>query len=358
MELKQWTVTVERTGTEVEVWQKGEGPNLVFLHGAGGLAGWEPALELLSKSYCVTAPIHPGFGGSGSSDFVEGVLDSVLHTFDVLDELGIERPILMGHSMGGMIAAEMAATCPNDISSLILVSPIGLWDDEHPVLDFFTKRPHELVPYVFSNLKHPMAQMMAIEPGEDDIDIDMVVAYLKGLSTAGRLMWPIPDRGLGKRISRIKAPTLIVWGKDDGLVPVFYAEEFQKQIVGARLTVISGASHMVLIEKPTHVVKEIGAFLGGAKAKKPKTRKTVAAKPKKTVAKKAAKKPAKKLKKKAVKKAKKAVKKKVAKKKATKKKAVKKKATKKKAAKKKSRKRKSAKKKVARKRGAKKKRRR
>lgn len=355
MELKQWTITVERTGTEVEVWQKGKGADLVFLHGAGGLAGWEPALELLSQSYCVTAPIHPGFGGSGSSDFVEGVLDSVLHTFDALDELGIERPILMGHSMGGMIAAEMAATCPNDISSLILVSPIGLWDDEHPVLDFFTKRPHELVPYVFSNLKHPMAQMMAIEPGEDDIDIDMVVAYLKGLSTAGRLMWPIPDRGLDKRISRIKAPTLIVWGKDDGLVPVFYAEEFQRQIGGATLKVISGASHMVMIEKPKDVVKEIGTFLGGAKAGGPKKKKASPAKRKKAAAKPAKKSP-KKAAKKVAKKAKKAVKKalkksaKIARKAAKK---VKKTATKKKAGKKK-----PAKKKAIRKKAVKKKRRR
>jgi pimeloyl-ACP methyl ester carboxylesterase len=98
------TIKTDTTGREIEVWQKGAGPDLVFLHGAGGIAAWSPDLEALSTKYRVTVPLHPGYGRSTGIDEIDGVLDSVLHTFDVLDKLVIKRPILVGHSMGGMIA--------------------------------------------------------------------------------------------------------------------------------------------------------------------------------------------------------------------------------------------------------------
>ncbi|MBI3735204.1 alpha/beta fold hydrolase, partial [Candidatus Sumerlaeota bacterium] len=100
MELQQFSIKIQRTGSAVQVLQKGEGPNLVFLHGAGGLAGWGQDLELLSRSFKVTVPLFPGFGQSTGIEGIDDVLDAVLHNFDVLKELRIYRPHLVGHSMG------------------------------------------------------------------------------------------------------------------------------------------------------------------------------------------------------------------------------------------------------------------
>ncbi len=253
---------IPQTGRLVEVWQKGEGPDLVFLHGAGGLPAWGPDLELLSQSFRVTVPFHPGFGKSTGVESIDGVLDSVLHNFDVLSALKISKPHLIGHSMGGMLAAEMAATCPNDVGKVVLIAPVGLWDDAHPILDFFAVMPQEISKYVFHSQKHPMAVAMSTLPSPDDERIvDVYVNYVKGLAAAGRLLWPIPDRGLSKRIHRISAPTLVLWGESDKLVPVFYAKEFGKRIAGARIKVVKEASHMVPIEQPRHVATAITQFL-------------------------------------------------------------------------------------------------
>lgn len=230
----------------------------------GGLQFWSPDLELLSKSYRVTAPIHPGFGRSTGIDDIDSVLDAVLHTFDVLEQLDIRRPHVMGHSMGGMLAAEMAATCPNDLASITLVCPVGLWDDAHPVLDFFTLMPIEIVPHIFHDVNHPVAKAMGVTPTNDEQIVDMYVTYLKGLSAAGRLLWPIPDRGLNKRIDRIKCPTLILWGESDGLVPVHYAHEFGRRINGAHVNILKKASHMVLLEKPAESASAISEFISQA----------------------------------------------------------------------------------------------
>ena len=231
-------VTVPRTNRAVQYYQKDSGPDLVFLHGAGGIPGWTPDLELLAAKFRVTAPVHPGWGKSSGGDELQDVLDLVLHTYDALGALGITRPHLVGHSMGGMLAAEMAAVAPNDVASITLVTPVGLWDDAHPVLDFFTMLPNEVAPYIFHDLNHPIAQAMAATPSNDEVLVDMYVDYAKSLAAAGRFLWPIPDRGLSRRIGRIKVPTFVLWGESLRLVPVFYAKEFGTRFAGSRVKVI------------------------------------------------------------------------------------------------------------------------
>ena len=267
MTLTQTAIKLPRSGLKAEVWQKGRGRDLVFLHGAGGQAAWTPDLEALSKSFRVTVPLHPGYGQTEGVEDIDDVLDSVLHTFNVLEALGIERPHVVGHSMGGMIAAEMAAIRPKEVASLCLVCPVGLWDDEHPVLDFFAHTPQDLMPYIFVDTNHPMAQAVLIEQTDEDVLVEMLVNYTKSLAAAGRLLWPIPDRGLKKRIAGIKAPTQIIWGESDGLVPVFYAHEFKRRIRGAKVKIIRKASHMVLIERPEEYARTVCGFIDGVAAK-------------------------------------------------------------------------------------------
>jgi pimeloyl-ACP methyl ester carboxylesterase len=138
------SIVLEITGRrrKIRVLEAGDGQALVFLHGASGVAEDSPFLAALARRWHVFAPLLPGYGDSEGSESLRDMLDITLHTFDVIDALGLERPILVGHSMGGMIAAEMAAIAPREIERLILIAPAGLWLDDHPVADVFSKMPH------------------------------------------------------------------------------------------------------------------------------------------------------------------------------------------------------------------------
>jgi pimeloyl-ACP methyl ester carboxylesterase len=176
----------------------------------------------------------------------------------VVDGLGLKDPILVGHSMGGMIAAEMAAIAPNDVSRLALICPAGLWDDAHPIADLFSTLPFEMPALLFHDAVAGAAMMTA---GRNVQDPNFLQTYLvtnaRQLGMAGRILFPIPERGLQQRLYRIKAKTVVVWGDSDKLIPPTYAHGFKKGIKGAELVSIPEAGHMVIVEKTPAVVEAI-----------------------------------------------------------------------------------------------------
>jgi pimeloyl-ACP methyl ester carboxylesterase len=242
----------------VEVLEAGEGAPLVFLHGAGGIPAWQGALPALTREYHVVAPLLPGFGRSTGIDLLEDQLDLFFHGFDVLEALGIERPYVVGESLGGWMAAEMAALRPKDIGRLALAAPVGLWRDEAPVGDLFGHTAHELVPLLFHDQASAPAQLMLEMTGQlfsekDDRSaeqIEVLIALARGFRTAAKFLFPIPENGLERRLPRITAPTLVLWGAGDKLVPPLYARLFAERIAGARLTMISEAGHLIGLERP------------------------------------------------------------------------------------------------------------
>ncbi|WP_337185165.1 alpha/beta fold hydrolase [Phenylobacterium sp.] len=240
----------------------GSGPDLVFLHGAGGVTADDPLLAELAKSHRVHAPLVPGYGDSEEAPEIRDMLDFTLHTWDVVAALGLKDPILVGHSMGGMIAAEMAAVQPNDVSRLGLIAPAGLWDDEHPIADLFATMPYEMPALLFHDAEAGAALLTA---GRDVTDPGFLQTYLvtnaRQLGMAGRILFPIPERGLSQRLYRIRAKTVIVWGDSDRLIPPVYAHGFKKGIAGAELVSIPEAGHMVGLEQ-TKAVAEAIARLG------------------------------------------------------------------------------------------------
>jgi len=250
MELK----TIQTAHVPVRYLEGGAGPDLVFLHGAGGVTADDVFLTELSKTHHVYAPLIPGYGDSEECPEIRDMLDFTLHTWDVLEALGVRDPILVGHSMGGMIAAEMAAVAPNDVSRLCLICPAGLWDDDHPIADLFSLMPYEMPRYLFHDAEAGAAIMTA---GRNLKDPEFLQAYLvanaRQLGMAGRILFPIPDRGLAGRLYRIKAKTLIVWGDSDQLIPPTYAHAFKKGIKGAELVSLPEAGHMVIVEKTAAV---------------------------------------------------------------------------------------------------------
>jgi len=257
MELK----TVQTQHVPVRYFEAGSGPDLVFLHGAGGVTADDPFLNALAAKHHVYAPLIPGYGDSEECPEIRDMLDFTLHSWDVVEALGLKDPILVGHSMGGMIAAEMAAIAPNDLTRLALIAPAGLWDDDHPIVDMFATLPFEMPQLLFHDA---VAGAAILTAGRNVADPGFLQAYLvtnaRQLGMAGRILFPIPERGLHQRLYRIKAKTVIVWGDSDRLIPPTYAHAFKKGIAGARLVSIPEAGHMAVLEKTAQVAEAVASL--------------------------------------------------------------------------------------------------
>lgn len=252
------TRTIETRAARINVLAGGSGPDLLFLHSAGGITAENPFLLALADKYRVFAPQLPGYGDSGESDNIRDMLDVTLHSFDVLEALGLDRPILVGHSLGGMIAAEMAALRPKEIERLCLIAAAGLWLDDYPVPDIFTLLPREFPAFMFHDAEAG-ARMMATGGNMNDpaFLIPFLVTNARQLGMAGKFLFPIPERGLKERIHRISAKTILVWGDSDRIFPAPYAQAFKSLIKGAELVSIPDAGHQVVLEKTGNVMAAI-----------------------------------------------------------------------------------------------------
>ncbi len=251
--------TVPTRHAEIHVLEGGSGPDLVFLHSAGGLAPDDRFLLQLAERYTVHAPLLPGYGDSPESGEIRDMLDVTLLTFDVLAALGLSRPLLVGHSLGGMIAAEMAAVCPNEVDRLCLVAPAGLWLDAHPAPDIFAMLPRDLPPLLFDDVALGEQLMTAnVDIKDPKFLIPFLVTNARQLGMAGKLLFPIPERGLKDRIHRIKAKTVLVWGDSDHVFPAPYAQAWKAAIGGAELVSVPDAGHMATAEQPAAVLAAIG----------------------------------------------------------------------------------------------------
>lgn len=243
--------TVTTPHVPVRYFEGGKGEPLVFLHGAGGVMANDPLLGKLAEKFHVYAPLLPGYGDSQECQALRDMLDFTLHTWDVIDALGLKNPILVGHSMGGMMAAEMAAVAPHDVTRLGLIAPAGLWLDDYPIPDLFSTMPFEFPALMFHDVEKGAALMTAGVSLEDPEWLKgFLVSNARQLGMAGRILFPIPERGLSTRLYRIKAKTLLVWGDSDKVVAPAYAHAFKKGIAGSELVVIPEAGHLLNLEKP------------------------------------------------------------------------------------------------------------
>jgi pimeloyl-ACP methyl ester carboxylesterase len=252
-----------KRGAKVRVLEAGSGAPLVFMHGAGGLFPENPFLDRLATRYHVFAPEFPAYGESTGEELLEDMLDFTLHGWDVVSALGLSKPSLMGHSMGGMIAAEMASIAPNDVAKLVLVCSAGLWIEKSPIPDIFSFLPHEYAQYLFHDRAQGEALLTAgLDLKNPEALKEFYIGNSKRMSMAGKILFPIPNRRLSKRLYRLTAPTLVVWGKSDKLIPPVYADQFKKLIPHAEVSLIEQAGHMVPYEQPEAFVNAVTRFLG------------------------------------------------------------------------------------------------
>jgi pimeloyl-ACP methyl ester carboxylesterase len=253
--------TAQTRHAAVRYLEGGQGAPLLYLHGAGGMTAEDPLLAALARTHHVYAPFLPGYGETEDCPELRDMLDYTLLGWDLAGAFGLTDPVLVGHSMGGMIAAEMAAIAPNDVSRLALVCPAGLWLEDHPIPDMFTLMPFEMPAYLFHD---PEMGSRLLTAGLDMSDPKFLQSYLvrnaRQLGMAGKLLFPIPDRGLAQRLYRVKAKTVIVWGASDRLIPPIYGPAFEAAIPGARLVTVPEAGHMVIVEKPEAVAAAVASL--------------------------------------------------------------------------------------------------
>lgn len=248
------TITVE--GTPVRLRQAGSGPPLLYLHGAstGGL--WFDALGQLAERYIVYAPEHPGFGESARPDWLEGIDDLVYHYLDVLAALGLDRAHVVGHSVGGWIAAELAVAHPEKVDRLALVGAAGLGVSGAPIADLFAMTPEQLVATVFED----KGAIPSILPAQ--MDLEYMVQVYRERTTLAALAWnPTYDPKLRRRLRRVTSPTLVLWGENDRLIPRAHGEAYAAGIPNARLAIVPGTGHMVPLERPAEFARRVAQFL-------------------------------------------------------------------------------------------------
>lgn len=243
---------------EIRVKAGGSGPPLVYLHRAAGLS-WDTFLTSLAGEHTVYAPEFPGSsaGDPYASRDIDDITDLVLVYEEVIQALGLERPALVGHSFGGMLAAELAAHFPALCSRLVLVSPLGLWRPEAPVGNWLVTPPPEL----FHDPSDEAVKAALAAPSDPLAAQDAAVAAVWASGCAAKFAWPIPDRGLRARLHRIGVPTLLIWGCHDRVVPVTYAGEFAAAISGATLVTIEDSGHFPQIEQFKTTSAAVADFL-------------------------------------------------------------------------------------------------
>ncbi len=256
------TVTVWQGRVPVRVHVKGAGPAVMFLHGPWGLT-WGPFLDALAQQFTVYAPEHPGTspGDPEAIQHVDTLWDLVLCYDELLEALRLGEVMLAGHSFGAMMACEVAALRPSRVRRLALLDPIGLWLAEAPVVNWMLLGPAEMAAHVFDKPDGAAARAMFAVPEDPEEGALARTRLTWAMGATGKFIWPIPDKGLGKRIHRVTAPTLLVWGAADRLVPRAYAQEFAGRLPDARLEVVAGAGHAPHLEQPEATARIVQAFL-------------------------------------------------------------------------------------------------
>jgi abhydrolase domain-containing protein 6 len=252
--------TIELNGFPTRVWRKGSGPRLGFLAGMGGLPRWMPFLDHLAETRTVIVPSVPGFpGGDRGHTVLDSHLDWLLAIREILDKADLAGADLAGSSVGASLVAEIAALWPDSVGKLALIAPFGLFDETNPPTDPWAQRA-DAVPGLMCADPEIWKGMKA--PPEGANSIEWPIEQVRASEAAARIFWPLGNTRIEKRLRLIKAPTLLLWGEQDRVMPHSYAEVFARGISGATTTrIVPGAGHLAELDKPAEVAAEILSFI-------------------------------------------------------------------------------------------------
>lgn len=258
---------------KVQLRRGGSGDPLVYLHSAAGEGEGLVLLNHLAESHAVYAPMFPGFAESEGIDQVDDMEDAVFHLLDLFDRLELRSPAVMGLSLGGWMAAELATRYPDRVSRLILINPAGLYIQGDPIKDIFSRSPAEMAQDLFYDQSNPMAALMLqLDRTISDtanlahLPFEMLEPTLKAMAATARLGWNpyLHNPKLRKRLHRITAPTLVIRAIHDTLIPDAHSRAYAEEIAGSQYVEVPGAAHMVTVERPEEVTRIVNGFLSKA----------------------------------------------------------------------------------------------
>jgi pimeloyl-ACP methyl ester carboxylesterase len=242
----------------IRVMRGGSGSPLLYLHGAGGAGIWLPFLSRLASNLDVIVPEHPGFGESDSPPWLDTIADLANFYLDFLDQLDLAGVHLVGHSLGGWIAAELAVRNSSRLASLTLVASGGIHVKGVEQVDTFLASDEQRIRDLFYDQKLAAAILpTALRTEAED-------TALKNRTTSAKLIWQPRgyDPNLQKWLHRIRLPTLLVWGDHDRLFPKEYAFAFQELIPGARVVIIPDCGHVPQVEQEDAFAAALQSFIG------------------------------------------------------------------------------------------------
>jgi pimeloyl-ACP methyl ester carboxylesterase len=265
------------SGKPVPYLRLGAGEPLLYLHGVLGdvfsVDGDLLPFHLrLAQGFEVIAPAHPGFADAAPLlEAVDSIEDLVFHYLDLLEALGLPQVHLVGHSLGGWIAAELAVRCAHRLKTLTLIAACGLTVPGHPTGNFF----HAAAPRPAGD-RQLLRELLCASSGDglsekllpDQAGDQHRVLIYRALVTAARVGWSPPylrSLTLARRLGRIPVPTLVVWGDGDRLVPPAHAEAYRAGIPGARAVTIPGGGHCIVAQRPEETAQAVLTFLGSVK---------------------------------------------------------------------------------------------
>jgi pimeloyl-ACP methyl ester carboxylesterase len=243
---------------ELEVFHRGAGAPMLILHGGDGLDHRAKFLELLSTRFEVIAPSHPGFGSSPLPDWYDSVEDLAYLYLDLLDQLALSDVVLVGLSLGGWVAAEMAVRCAHRLAKLVLVGAVGIKTggrETREIPDIFALSPDVVTKLMFHDPAKAARDMSAMSDDE-------LTAIARNRESLALYTWEpyMHNPKLRYRLGRIHIPTMLLRGASDGFVSASYAQAYAALISGARLEAIAQAGHLPQIEQPEEFVKRIFEF--------------------------------------------------------------------------------------------------
>jgi pimeloyl-ACP methyl ester carboxylesterase len=246
-------------GIELEMFERGQGAPILYLHGGGGIGLDIPFLELLAKERHVIAPSHPGFGKSSLPDWLDSV-DDIAHVYlELMDRLGLTRADVIGFSIGGWIAADLATKVPERISRLALIGPVGVKTGKPDKLD---------IPDVFAMPREKLDRLRFHDPATNPVDLaklpdDQLHIVARNSETLALLTWEpyMHNPKLNHRLHRVNVPTLFLRGASDGIVSADYLERYAALVPQARIETIAEAGHLPHVERRDETAAKILQFL-------------------------------------------------------------------------------------------------
>jgi pimeloyl-ACP methyl ester carboxylesterase len=254
--------TISIAGIELEVFDSGEskaGLPILYLHAGRGFDPQQRYVGLLAERHRLIAPSHPGFGASSLPLWLDAVDDIAYVYLDLVARLGLERIGLVGSSLGGWIAAEIATKTPAWLDRLVLVAPVGVKlgpPDRLDIPDMFAMPQEEL-----HRLLHHDPEAMRIAPSQ--MSDDELRIMVRNRQTLALLTWEpwMHNPKLRHRLHRVSVPTLFLRGASDGLVSADYLAGYARLLPAAQVETIAMAGHLPQLEQPEAFASKLLSFL-------------------------------------------------------------------------------------------------